>query len=367
MAGCTPRLPSDSPQRLASPEVSPDGRVTFRLRAPAAGQVALHLEGTDPSAMVRDGHGVWSLTTAPLEPDYYGYAFVADDVSVLDPGNSALKPNLLGSQNIVHVPGPATLPWETGNVPRGTVHRHFYRSAIVGDDRDFYVYTPPGYDPARRAPYPVAYLLHGFSDDASGWVAVGRANVILDNLIARGEAVPMLVVMPLGYGAPEILAGGFAGFGKDHALRKRNFERFKATLLAEVLPAVESTYRAATDRRSRAIVGLSMGGAESLYVGLNDVDRFAWVGSFSAGGLSEPFDEYFPGLQSEEGKQLELLFISCGLDDHLVEGHRKLLAWLTAKGVPYVQQETPGAHTWMVWRRNLVTFARSLFRGTGAP
>jgi enterochelin esterase family protein len=366
MAACAPPRPSENAERVTSPEVSADGRITFRLRAPSAEQVVLHLEGATPTPMVRDSQGVWSLTTPPLGPDYYGYSFVANEVSVLDPGNGALKPNLLGTQNIVHIPGPGTLPWETADVPHGTVHRHFYRSAVVGDDRDFYVYTPPGYDPARPAPYPVVYLLHGFSDDASGWVAVGRANFILDNLIARGEALPMLVVMPLGYGAPEILAGGFAGFGKDHALRMRNFERFRAALLDEVIPAVESTYHAATDRRSRAIAGLSMGGAEALYVGLNDSDRFAWVGSFSAGGLTEPFDPYFLRLHGGKGKRLEL-FVSCGQDDHLIEIHRKLIAWLAAKGVPHVPQETSGAHTWMVWRRNLVTFTRSLFRTPDAP
>ena len=125
---------------------------------------------------------------------------------LIDPSNWLMKPNLLSAESEVHVPGPGSLPWEIGDVPRGIVHHHFYRSGIVGDDRDYFVYTPPGYDPASTKTYPVLYLLHGFSDDASGWTAVGRANVILDNLIAQGKAKPMLVVMPLGYGAPEIVS-----------------------------------------------------------------------------------------------------------------------------------------------------------------
>jgi enterochelin esterase-like enzyme len=345
-----------------SPEVLADGRVTFRLRAPAAALVTLALEGAPAAPMHRDDDGAWTITTAPLEPDYYGYSFVADDVAVLDPRNGSLKPNLLATQNVVHVPGPAALPWEASDVPHGVVHRHFYRSAVVGDDRDFYVYTPPGYDAAPSAAYPVLYLLHGFSDDAGAWVSVGRANVVLDNLIAQGKVTPMIVVMPLGYGAPEILAGGFAGFARDRGLLLRNFDRFRDSLVTEVVPRVEAAYRVVADRRSRAIAGLSMGGAESLYVGLNDVDRFAWVGSFSAGGLAESFGETFPRFDRPASKRLELLFVACGKDDHLVGMHRKLHDWLAARGAAHVNLETPGAHTWMVWRRNLAALAQLLFR-----
>jgi enterochelin esterase family protein len=149
--------------------------------------------------MQKDDQGVWTFTTDPLDPDYYLYNFVVDGVRLIDPSH----PDLFFAGG-VHVPGPSTLPWETGDVPRGTVHHHFYHSAVVGDDRDFYVYTPPGYDPAARQLYPVLYLLHGHNGtpiDALAWTALGgRANVILDNLIAQGKAKPMLVVMPLGYG-----------------------------------------------------------------------------------------------------------------------------------------------------------------------
>src|SRR5262249_29131930 len=161
-----------------------------------------------------------------------------------------------------------------------------YRSGVVGDERDFYVYTPPGYNPGADRRYPVLYLLHGFSDDASGWTAVGRAHVILDNLIAQRKAKPMLVVMPLGYGAPAIAPRTGPAL-RDPNLGQRNYDRFRNALLTEVLPEVEKTYRVATDRSSRAIAGLSMGGAESLFVGLNALDRFAWVGAFSSGGLRQ--------------------------------------------------------------------------------
>src|SRR5205085_648972 len=261
---------------IVSPEVQQQNRVTFRFRAQNASKVEVQLEGrTEHVAMQKDDSGVWSVTTEPLEPDYYGYSFLADGVGLIDPRNPLMKPNLLGTQSMVHVPGPPSLPWEINEVPRGVVHHHFYKSGVVGDQRDYYVYTPPGYDRASKKRYPVLYLLHGFSDDASGWTAVGRANVILDNLLAQQKAKPMIVVMTLGYGAPEMLSHGVGAFSHPD-LRQRNLDRFRESLLTEVIPQVEKGYRASTDRKSRAIAGLSMGGSESVFVGLTSADRFAW-------------------------------------------------------------------------------------------
>jgi len=355
-----PQTPPPPPP-LISPEVQPDHRVTFRLRDPNAKEVMFAREGTQPVPMQKDDQGVWSITTDPLEPDYYGYSLVADGVGLIDPSNSLMKPNLLFTQSMVHVPGPSSLPWELNDVPHGVIHHHFYRSAVVGDDRDYYVYTPPGYDPNAKQLYPVLYLLHGFSDDASGWTAVGRTNVILDNLIAQGKAKPMIVVMPLGYGAPEIVTRGFGAF-RDVNLRQRNMDRFRDALLTEVIPQVEKTYRAVSDRNSRAIAGLSMGGAESLYTGLNALDHFGWVGSFSAGGLGEDLNAQFPSLDSKANAQLHLLWIACGTEDRLIEPNRKFREWLASKGIQHTDIETPGMHTWMVWRRNLATFAALLFQ-----
>ena len=351
-------------QAIRSPEVHPDNRVTFRLRAPNAKEVILAREGAQRVPMLKGEQGVWSVTTEPLEPDLYGYSFVADGVSLIDPSNALMKPNLLSTQSVVHVPG-LSLPWEVNNVPHGTIHHHFYKSGVVGDERDYYVYTPPGYDPTARNLYPVLYLLHGFSDDASGWTAVGRAQVILDNLIAQGKAKPMLVINPLGYGAPEIVAP-IPASARDPKLRQRNMEKFRDALLGEVIPDVEKLYRASKDRNSRAIAGLSMGGAESLYVGLNALNRFAWIGAFSSGGLGEDFSATFPALDSKANSQLHLLWIACGTEDRLIDGSRKFRDWLKSKDIRHTGIETPGAHTWMVWRRNLATFAPLLFRAKGA-
>jgi enterochelin esterase family protein len=350
------------PPPLVSPEVHSDHRVTFRFRGPNVKEVLVSLDGTPkPLPMQKDDQGVWSVTTDPLAPDYYNYAFSIDGVNSFDPSNYATVPNFLYRESSVHVPGPPTLSWETRDVPHGEIRHHFYESGVVGDNRDFFVYTPPGYDSRGKQAYPVLYLLHGYSDDGRAWTAVGRANVILDNLIAQGKAKPMIVVMPLGYGAPEVLAPN-SGVFRDRAITQRNFDKFREALLTEVMPRVEAAYLVAKDRNSRAIAGLSMGGAESLLTGLNTLDKFAWIGAFSSGGISEEFDKEFPALDSKSAQQLRLLWIACGTDDHLIEINRKLRAWLASKGIPHADIETPGLHTWLVWRRNLTEFSSLLFR-----
>ncbi len=319
------QTPVKPPARLISPEVHADGTVTFRFRAPHAYEVKLAREGAQPVAMEKDEQGVWSLTTAPLPPDYYGYSLIADGVRLIDPSNPLLKPNLLATENMVHVPGTPSLPWELNDVPHGEIHHEFYKSAVAGDDRDFYVYTPPGYDSAGKQAYPVLYLLHGFSDDASGWIAVGRANVILDNLIAQDKTKPMIVVMPLGYGTMDFVRPGQNTWA-DTELRDRNFKKFTEALLSEVIPKVESEYRVKRDRNA-----------------------------------------HFPFLDSETkgakaNQQLHLLWIACGTDDHLITLNRSLRAWLKSRGVQHTAIETPGGHGWMLWRRNLADFASLLFR-----
>ena len=356
-----PVQPPERPRWLVTPEVHPDDSVTFRFLAPNAQEVKLAREGAEPIAMQKDETGVWSVTTAPLAPDYYGYSILVDGVRMLDPYNHRLVPNLLTPANAVHVPGPKSLPWELNDVPRGEIHVHFYKSEVADDERNFFVYTPPGYDPTAKTTYPVLYLLHGYSDDASAWTLVGHMNIILDNLIAQGKAKPMIVVMPLGYGTMEIIRLGWGAWSHTD-VRDKNFSNFQKALLTEVMPKVESEYRVTKDRGARAIAGLSMGGSESLLTGLNNLDKFAWIGSFSAGGLPEPLDKDFPSLDAKANQQLKLLWIACGTEDRLITPNRNLREWLKTKGVNHTDIETPGMHTWMVWRRNLSEFAPLLFK-----
>ena len=358
-------MPAPPPQRppwLSTPEVHSDNSVTFRFLAPNAQEVKLAREGAEPVAMQKDDKGVWTVNTAPLPPDYYGYSIVVDGVRSLDPYNHGLVPNLLSPGNFVHVAGPPSLPWELNDVPHGEIHHHFYRSAVAEDDRDFYVYTPPGYDPASKKTYPVLYLLHGYSDDASGWTAVGRANVILDNLIAQGKAKPMIVVMPLGYGTMEMIRLGWGGLEssrrareefhevprgsahRSHAQGRERISRGERSKLACDCRALDGRLGIAADRTEQPRqVCLDRG------VQCGRHARSLRKGFSRARCQGEPADP-------------KLLWIACGTEDRLITVNRNLREWLKTKGIQHTDIETPGMHTWMVWRRNLAEFAPLLFR-----
>jgi enterochelin esterase family protein len=345
----------------AQPQVATNGQVTFRLRAPNAQTVKLRCEGIGEATLQKDDKGLWTFTSRPLEPDIYTYSFDVDGLRTIDLSNPFQKYNLLNCDSQVHVPGPASLPWELNDVPHGQVHRHFYHSKAADDDRDFYVYTPPGYNPRAWKHYPALYLLHGYSDDASAWVAAGRANVILDNLIAQGKAKPMIVVMPLGYGTMEILRAGWTRV-RNQDLWQRNQDNFQEALLTEVIPQVEKAYRVQSKPASRAIAGLSMGGAESLYAGLNNPDKFAWVGAFSSAVWGTNSAKAFTGLNAGANQQFRLIWIGCGEQDGLLKGNQEFCGWLKSIGVNHTWVQTPGEHSFRVWRRYLAEFAPLLFQ-----
>jgi enterochelin esterase-like enzyme len=368
LAQTAPGRGTPPPAPVRSPEIGADRRVTFRLRAPNAKEVLVTSGALGRLPMQKDDQGVWSVTTDSLDPDIYEYGFSVDGASFSDPRNPAMKTAFKsGGGSIVHVPGPVS--WEPTDVPRGTVAHHFYHSAIVGDDRDFYVYTPPNYNPAGKETYPVLYLLHGLGDDAAGWLTVGSANVILDNLIAQGKAKPMIMVNTLGYGAPEMVAGGGRGGMSGPGVLEKNNENFARALVGEVMPLVEKSYRASRDRTQRAIAGLSMGGAEALFTGLNHLDRFAWVASFSGAFVMwsstrspAEFGTVFPALSAKANSQLKLLWLSCGTSDGLIGVNRQFKDFLRGKDIAFKDVETPGAHTWNVWRHNLTDVAQLFFQ-----
>jgi len=373
------------PPAPKSPEVSTDGRVTFRFRAPNAKEVAVTGMPGGRLVMQKDEQGVWSATTDALKPDMYSYAFSIDGATVNDPANPAFKTSATGAgQNIVHVAGPVS--WEPApGIARGAVAHHFYHSALIGDDRDYYVYTPPNYDPNRREPYPVLYLLHGLGDDAYGWISAGAANVILDNLIAQGKAQPMIMVNTLGYGVPLTTMFGGGGGGRGGMGGNTMIPNFARALTEEVMPQVEKQYKVTKDRNQRAIAGLSMGGAEALYTGLNNLDKFSYVASFSgafvmwpkpeaaapaAGATPGPapvddavFALNFPKVDAKINSQLKLLWIGCGTEDGLIGVNRQFRTWLKSKDVKAIEVETPAmAHVWPLWRQNLTEIAPMLFQ-----
>jgi enterochelin esterase family protein len=267
------------------------------------------------------------------------------------------------------------------------VTRHFYHSAVAGDDRDYWVYTPANYDPKRKEAYPVLYLLHGLGDEAGSWIATGAANVILDNLIAQGKAKPMIMVNPLGYGN----SGGPGG-----AMGPDMIPAYARTVVEEVMPQVEKAYHVTRERGERAIAGLSMGGAEATFVGLNHLDKFAWIGSFSGayvmwpgargaatpgaapagagrGGRGGPstiepqaMPRNFPQLDAKANSQILLLWIACGTADNLVGVNRQFRDWLNAQDVKLTYIEIPDiGHVWPLWRQNLTDLAPLLFQAKG--
>jgi enterochelin esterase family protein len=386
---------------VKSPEVSPDGKVTFRLRAPNAKEVFVTGISQPRLAMEKNEQGVWTATTEPLKPDIYSYSFSVDGATFNDPGNAQFK-TAYGSagQSEVRVPGPGPVSWAPAkDAPRGAVTRHFYHSAVAGDDRDFWVYTPANYDPKRKAAYPTLYLLHGLGDDSNSWIESGAANAILDNLIAQGKAKPMVMVNPLGYGN----AGG-----PSTAMGDTMLPNYARTVLEEVMPQVEKAYNVSKDRNERAIAGLSMGGAEAAFVGLNHLDKFAWIGSFSGayvmwpratptGGAAAPagrgaaaaapgapgaataaggrggrggqtvdtatIAKNFPNLDAKANSQIRMLWIVCGADDGLLGVNHSFEEWLKSKNVKFTTLEVPGmAHVWPLWRQNLTDMAPMLFQ-----
>ncbi len=384
-AACTAlaQNPGRGAPPIKSPEVSADGKVTFRLRAPNAKEVFVTGIG-QRLAMQMDDKGVWTATTDTLKPDIYTYSFSVDGLTVNDPANPLFKTSYGSAGNsLVHVAGPVS--WEPApGVARGALTRHYYHSAVAGDDRDYWVYTPANYDPKRKEAYPVLFLLHGLGDESGSWVNVGAANVILDNLIAQGKAKPMIMVTPLGYGN----SGGPGG-----AMSAEMIPSYARTVVEEVMPQVEKEYNVTRDRNQRAIAGLSMGGAEATFVGLNHLDKFAWIGSFSGayvmwpgargaaapagtppagagrGGrgastiAAEAIPANFPNLDAKANSQIRLLWIACGTADGLVGVNRQFRDWLNNRDVKLTYTEIPEiGHVWPLWRQNLTDLAPLLFQ-----
>ena len=261
--------------RIISPEVKSDRTVTFRFQAPRAHQVLVEVEYLEGLRPLRLGeNGVWAVTLGPFEPELYSYDFLVDGVATVDPLNPNIKIGTSTTHSLLDIPGDPPLFFEERPVPRGTVHIHRYESKTLGITRELNVYTPPGYETGPKVDYPVFYLLHGSGDNERGWSTIGRANVILDNLIAEEKAVPMLIVMPDGH--VPVVEGVDNPFHKD--------------LIEQVIPYVEAMYRTKTGSENRALAGLSMGGFQTLDTGISRLDLFSWIGVFS-GGIRDTYEQ----------------------------------------------------------------------------
>jgi enterochelin esterase family protein len=330
--------------------------VTFRLRAPAATEVTLtgeFMKGSKP--LEKDAGGVWSVTVGPIEPEIYNYNFTVDGVRSIDPGNPNVKSGSTPStiQSILEIGAGHPVFFDAQPVPHGEVHTHWYESKSLKTIRRLTIYTPPGYNANGR--YPVLYLFHGANADETAWVKLGHANLILDNLLATGKSKPFLVVMPFGYGIPPGSASPIAG---------GNTAAFSRDLLEDVIPFVESHYRAYTDREHRAIAGLSMGGGEALSIGLNHLELFSYVAGFSPGIRTADFHNSYGKFVSEPAaanQKLRLLWLGCGTDDSLFPASESLSKMLDDARIKHTFVKSDGAHTWINWRRYLNQFAPLLF------
>jgi len=337
---------------LVSPEVHRDRTVTFRLRAPNALDAKVVGDWPGGSSSMTNEKGIWTATIGPMEPGIYGYSFTVDGLTLADPSNPWAKPMRAIRTSAVEVPGDPPRFWEFQSVPHGSVHEHTYFSKSLDAKRRLHVFTPPGYEKSSTK-YPVLYLFHGSGDDDATWTSFGHAHFIADNLLAQHKAKPMIIVMTDGHafvGNPTQVSSN---------LIARNVEAFRDDLLKDVVPLIESTYRLKAGRENRAIIGLSMGGGQSLSIGLARHDLFGWVGGMSS-YLPNPekvVAEAFPGSKSD----LKLLWFACGKEDRLIEGARQLSAALKEKGIPHEFHETSGNHSWPVWRGYLGDFLPLLF------
>ena len=377
-------------QRVKSPEVSADSHVTFRLSAPNASKVLLEGSwlGAVDLPMTKGADGVWSTTVGPLSPQLYGYWYIVDGVRALDPSNSETERDGSRYNTMVLVPGAAADLWTFKDVPHGTVEQIWYPSPTLKmDQRRMYVYLPAEYKANPDKKYPVLYLLHGGGGDEDAWTTMGRATIIMDNLIAAGKAVPMIVVMPNG-NAKQSVSQGY-GYGPipspqqvvapapNPVLGAPNRQTagmppipyagsYPESLVKDVIPFVEKTYRVVPDKAHRAIAGLSMGGSQTIMATNNNPDTFAYIGVFSSGVTNADDPTFLAQLDEIKKDGVQFYWTGSGDIDQAHDRTVALEAALKAKGFPTSYKMIPGRHYWFLWRDFLGDYASLLFKPAGS-
>ena len=376
-----------------SPVINPDGTVTFRYRAPKAVRVTVSGDFLPTQKMefemngqkmsfdapgvgeLREGRGgVWEYTTPfAVAPEMYTYTFTVDGTQVIDPGNVFVNRDIASLTSVLLVPqkGARSDLYAVHRVPHGTVSKVWYHSATAGFDRRLTVYTPAGYENNSKTRYPVLYVLHGIGGDEDAWVTQGRATQILDNLIARGEAKPLIVVFTNGNISEEAAPlENSTGYTRPTMSLPQTMEGTFETAFPEVVKFIDSHYRTIAKKQSRAICGLSMGGFHTLYITLNNPDMFNYSGMFSAAigtgseqaaAHQEIYDNVDAKLKTYFSKKPAMLWIGIGKTDFLIQSNNEFRAKLDAAGYPYKYMETEGGHIWRNWRIYLSEFVPLLF------
>jgi enterochelin esterase-like enzyme len=342
------------------PCIMPDNSVVFQVKAPNAQKLQIDLG--KKYDMVKDANGVWTVRTEPIEPGFHYYFLVINDVPVADPASQSFY-GTGKMTSAIDIPEKGLDFYAVKDVPHGAISSKYYYSNVTEDWRRLFVYTPPGYDKNPNQKYPVVYIQHGGGEDETGWTNQGKTDLILDNLIAGGKAKPMIVV--IANGNIRIGGGGYSSEG---------MAAFKKEMTQNIVPFIDKNYRTLTDAKNRAICGLSMGGGQSFYVGLESLDTFASVGIFSSGifgGIRNPSGNVFdaekeiPGLltkSAEFNKKLDLFYISCGEGDMRIEHTKKAVATMKERGLEVEFNSFPGDHEWQVWRKSLHDFASRVFK-----
>lgn len=356
---------------IISPQVHADKKITFRYLAPAAKAVLLGGSqfGAAQAPMTKDSLGIWSVIVGPVKPDIYPYSFVVDGITVMDPANADYFPNERFKASLVDVPGDVSLIHSMRDVPHGSVTYEYY-SSVEGSTGSLVVYTPPGYDQSASKKYPVYYLISGTTDTEETFFKVGHVNLILDNLIASGEAVPMIVVMP--YGNPMARIAEQTGGSKpadivsrdgDDAIRRSKL--FEKDLVSNVIPHIEKGYRTINNKLNRAIGGFSRGGGQTLRTAFGNMDKFSWICCYSAYLSTPEMESSFKNVYENAAgtnKETKLLWVSVGSEDFLYKSTVEFIDFLKSKNVNLKTLITPGGHTWMNVKDYLAKTLPLLFR-----
>lgn len=344
------------------PCILDDLSVVFKVKAPDARSIKVDLGKM--YEMTKDEKGVWSVTTEPQVPGFHYYSLVIDGLKLADPASESFY-GMGRMASGIDIPEKGVDFYQIKDVPHGEVSSRYYYSKVTNSWRRLFVYTPAGYDGNPAKKYPVVYIQHGGGEDERGWVVQGKTNIILDNLIAEGKAKPMIVVMSNGNVTPPGTPGGYSNAA---------MASFKDEMINNIIPFVDKNYRTLTDAKNRALCGLSMGGGQSFYIGLGNLDYFGWVGTFSSGifgGINNPSGKTFdaekeiPGLLSNPDKfnnKLKLFYISVGEQDPRVEFTKNAIKKFQNSGLKVEYNSFPGDHEWQVWRKSLHDFAARVFK-----
>jgi len=335
------------PPAISSPDVNPDHSITFRYYSKTAQRVTLKGEFLQsPLSFIGDTSGIWTVTVPPVKPDIYPYSFLVDSVEIADPNNTYIFANERFKRSIVDIPGDAPLVHSLQNVFHGKISYRYYNSTTLGITRQLLVYTPPGFNPNGKIKYPVLYLIHGGSDTEETWTKVGHANLIADNLIAQKKAVPMIIVMPYGNVRPKPMAD----FTKD--------------VINDIIPFIESNYPVLMDNKNRAVAGFSVGGGQTLNIGLTNTDKFGYICSYAPYTATEEFQKNFTNWSPDAdkvNKQVKLFTISVGTDDFLYESVKKNIAMFEERKINLKPHIVSGGHTWMNCKLFLATTLQEIF------